>query len=442
MRAPELVEIELDGSGTEAGPSAPTGRRRTPWRRWVIASLALVLAGVLTAPPGGVWWDGSPTVAIGLLGTDMRSAPEVAWTTAVGTSFGQGDLALAGGLALVTGTGTSRVVDLASGTVVQALDGSPSCGTHDAVVCVTSPGSPDATVVTFRGTDAPQIARHPGTVLAVDVGDDLALVTVGGPQGQRLSRVAPDGASAWSVDGTFVDLAGIGAWAQLVVSGDRLTVGGTYPVTVDVATGDTVQPGPEWAVDEHVTLRRDSTEAGLQRYDVLVDGETVLQGEPVAIITDDALGGRAQLALGSSPGYPLVALDRSSGQEIWRSEVDGGTPVARVESSVLLLTWSASGRGLRALEEETGRERWRADGVEFVGASADTLLVQLSGEATLAGLDPVTGEQRWQLPLPAPLWFGPIATADGVVIGVRPGGPDDAGGVPLTLLRLRWSDGA
>jgi outer membrane protein assembly factor BamB len=129
-----------------------------------------------------------------------------------------------------------------------------------------------------------------------------------------------------------------------------------------------------------------------------------------------------------SAGGRMVSLERRTGKEQWRVDlVADGSPAALpcgyssnpvAYRELLITTAGGKGRGVVALEIETGKIRWASQ--DFDNAYSSPLIVEVAGKRHLivftageiSGLDPDTGALEWTRPHPAdygvnvamPLW--------------------------------------
>jgi outer membrane protein assembly factor BamB len=138
----------------------------------------------------------------------------------------------------------------------------------------------------------------------------------------------------------------------------------------------------------------------------------------------------------------LVAMDASTGEELWRVDDLGASPfgahvtVVGTDDPIAVVPTSDADERLEvvALDAVTGVERWRsstiqglliADSRAIVGSVTDP-----DGRSGLAGLDPATGKLLWSLPIsgtddPEALTGATSIIADGrVVVALAP--PQDA----------------
>lgn len=155
-------------------------------------------------------------------------------------------------------------------------------------------------------------------------------------------------------------------------------------------------------------------------------------------------------ALGSETVYVhssdrrLYALDRTTGDERWRTEIGeppvGGAVTARPALSDDLVV-ARTDAGITALDRATGTDRWAVDsagqGLAASPIPGADVVCHLADRATVRAVDRATGEGVWQTTLNDPVLGG--GRADGTEqIVVLTG---DTGATDCRLVTLSLSDG-
>ncbi len=128
----------------------------------------------------------------------------------------------------------------------------------------------------------------------------------------------------------------------------------------------------------------------------------------------------------------VYALNRSSGQEVWRAAVDAGVSSPAVYGDTAFVGGGSFGAGGRvvALDVATGAERWSftPNGPvqsSLTYASGKILFATNTAQGTIYALDASTGALRWSYaPSPADYILGSPVVADGIVFA-----PSDNGHV-------------
>ncbi len=106
-------------------------------------------------------------------------------------------------------------------------------------------------------------------------------------------------------------------------------------------------------------------------------------------------------------GFPIVqAIDAATGNELWRTELDGWMGVSSVTSEMLVFAMSVESPSgdsnlLIALDRTTGVERWReplaALPVDMVSGGDEVLMLDTNNVVT--ALDPISQSPRWTVDL-------------------------------------------
>ena len=122
---------------------------------------------------------------------------------------------------------------------------------------------------------------------------------------------------------------------------------------------------------------------------------------------------------GSGGGtYGLVAIDLTTGRELWRSSEAGGRPAIDGDG-LIVRSYQSTGTGfdLMRISRTDGSVVWRAEqgaiGENWAADVADGVGYIPSGN-DLVAFDPGTGVEKWRVPLDAPAWRGPIV-GDGLI---------------------------
>lgn len=289
---------------------------------------------------------------------------------------------------------------------------------------------------------------------AVALADELVFAASSDGELHALDRATGDEAWTTPVDehpaamvwGSPVHVDGLvvlGVASDQELTGDTPTFRGSV-VAFDAASGDEV-----WR------YRTSDADAG--------DGPGVGVWSSPAVDVD---AGRIYIGTGNNTAPPtssrsdaLVALDLSTGEEVWATQLTAGDVASTgdVGATPNLLTVDgrpAVGVGdkagvYHALDRETGEELWSAQlteggvagGVNGSAAVADGVVYVASNHggtvADLFALDGDDGEVVWQTSVGGPV-FGSVTWADGVVYVAEIGGYvrafDDAAGAEL------WSE--
>lgn len=235
---------------------------------------------------------------------------------------------------------------------------------------------------------------------------------------QRLLAFGPDGTRRWETapeaSGTLVPVA---ARNGTVFAGTADDTGGP--------TGDTLL---SFAPDGAVRWRR---EAGNASRGALVDGLLVYDMGRLAFAAfDPADGAKAWQVPGTVAGGPkavtvvdgrcfgdapeadgFVAYRVEDGSVAWRHDGFTRNLTALGDAAVVVNTEE----GIAAVNAD-GSERWTDESdVEVAFAAGESLYAV--GVRTVRALDPETGAERWQVPLPGSGgWPGPTAFGDGVLL--------------------------
>lgn len=116
----------------------------------------------------------------------------------------------------------------------------------------------------------------------------------------------------------------------------------------------------------------------------------------------------------------VVALDRQTGTEVWRRQLDSTRPPVVADGLVLMI----GPEGLHALDADTGRPRWS---IASPTAHAAVLAVAGNGVAVVAGAGLAAvaiadGRPIWTQTLEAPIRSSAVAAAEGVIVAALDGG--------------------
>ncbi len=129
--------------------------------------------------------------------------------------------------------------------------------------------------------------------------------------------------------------------------------------------------------------------------------------------------GETVIAVGTADRN-LVLVDRSSGEVLWRSHLDGSVRAGPLldEDRLYVATESQPQGRVYAVRLRDGRQLWRAQ------AGSVTAPLAFDGEGLYAGtedglvlrLEPVHGRVQWRRPLSGAVRAGPLVTATGLVV--------------------------
>ncbi len=269
---------------------------------------------------------------------------------------------------------------------------------------------------------------------------ELPRVCSGRPLVDVAGRVVlrPAHAGLFRVDADGRELQDLGFWRAHL---EPVLVGGE-PVAFDLAAGRFVGPDPAADV---LTWRGEVSVARafggcFTRGDTLVamgrDGDLRWTSPPRGFVHDVAVaadGRRLAVALWTGSYVRLRGLDAATGASVWEGTPRLVSPSERVEARVTAAddgTWLvAIGATLSRLDAQ-GEERWQRKLGGPVGAAASVgeRVLVTTGTAVLE-LDLATGEPRWRRELRAgepptldARGVAYVATYDGRVVGLRPGG--------------------
>ena len=215
--------------------------------------------------------------------------------------------------------------------------------------------------------------RRPARVGVPLIAGDL--VVVGEGQGRRGGLVAfrvSDGAPAWRCPLPAAPLSDLVADGEAVYAG---TFGGAetdagHVVACDLATGEL-----RWAV----------ATAGD------IEAAPAVAGGRVVAVADDPTTGRST----------VHAFDAASSSSLWTRVFEDAGPTAApaIRGETVIVT--TSHRGVVALDASTGEELWTAEGRDVVEPlqvpAVDELVI--ADRTHLRRLDPATGRELWSFPL-------------------------------------------
>lgn len=394
------------------------GRRSRPWA-WVAVAAALVVGGVVAAPPGGVI-VGTHTggVELGVLDLDLRDAPVQTWRTALTSTLeGSEVLRVLGDVVITAGPDAVTGHDLADGSLLWRVEGDRlTCQSNRVLVCVDGGGDDDAEVLRIDARSGEtDRTTYPRARAAVDAGEDLVVLRSGDLVGAgELERRAPDGAVRWAIDRWEIVLQD--RWTGVMsVIGDQLQVDGR---AIDLGTGEEFTTADRWWWYDGETQGRvvQVDDAGRSLLDVRRDGEVVARAQDLLVAPDDDLGGLLELRTTTTDGVDAVGVTRSdSGEVLWTAGIDA-YPAARLEGVVVLSRWTDPEEGtLEGRDVRTGELLWTAGPApSIIGGSGSTLLVH-DTTGRMSGLDVRTGQVRWTSDVDG--FFGTrVVTPDGMVV--------------------------
>ncbi|WP_159621742.1 PQQ-binding-like beta-propeller repeat protein [Ruania rhizosphaerae] len=401
MGTRDVEEFALDSGSDHSPPPRPGSRgdrsaphRLWPGLPWVAAALALILAGVMTAPaPGAVV---SPWGYVPGLGGEPELAWELETTEITGMWAFRGVLAIAE-LERVRG------IDAATGAERWRVESKAAqCGSDGSSLTCTSIDDEIIVIDPVTGNmDEP--VSVPGAQAATAYEDDIVVAT-----SSDIRRVRVDGSAVWRTplpEGSPVFYGPAVMDGHVLVSTDPAR-GGLPPL--DVETGE---PGEPAEVGQTAFPIRDGAW-------VTDDGESTwvfARGEgqratlmPAAATTDPALLDFAPsdtdaewFASAIVPGVSirythdergmmtLIAIDTRTGEELWSEPTMQwfSRPIVD-EDTIAALTESTESRALSAvlaLDTHTGEERWRIErDHEIHGVQAGGGNLYLSGPSVIS----------------------------------------------------------
>ncbi|MEV7526687.1 serine/threonine-protein kinase [Streptomyces sp. NPDC091371] len=125
----------------------------------------------------------------------------------------------------------------------------------------------------------------------------------------------------------------------------------------------------------------------------------------------------------STPSRAAARLNPADGSAAWsvRAEAPGTDSRPPLYAGGLVITVTAGGRKVQALDPETGAQRWQKpvpSGAQIVSADAAVLMTDRNGKAV--ALDPATGATRWtkQIGGVGSLWLAGAEGPDGCALYV------------------------
>lgn len=433
MPRPPQMEFALDDGARGTGDNAPGPGAGAPappaphgWRAvlpWASCAVALILIGVLTAPPR--------PAEVGPWGRvdDLTTEPRAAWS--MGAADGEVRSALiADGMLITVRDADIQGRDPDTGAVVWAeevrdarcsTDGTAlTCVDADSRVLELDPVSGEGT--TREIPDAVLATRADGDLFVLAGGERPALQRLSGEQSVWSTRVHLDrGSAPFGVELTV--LAGhVLTTRATAAAGPRDGHGSAY----DAATGEWLAEGAPHSLTPAGpgVWQLMGAEGGL----LFVrggDGPQDLAHLPLGY--DDAWDRPEQVALrgaetsggettgaAASRALETGVLDTATGEWLWSTE-EPMVPVARVDGAVVANTSTGDLSAAQGWDAATGEVLWQraeawlrcpclADASTLVAVEvgfAPATLARPAAYEDLIALDAGTGEERWQLDLPA-----------------------------------------
>ncbi|TDE91658.1 hypothetical protein EXU48_16120 [Occultella glacieicola] len=420
----------------EPGRSGASRRRGslpliTPW---LAGALALVIVGVLIAPPVPVppGWG---------LVANLSEAPRLAWVRDVPMSAAGSEFRLLPERVAVVADQQILGIDRETGADRWTVSANgPRCTDDGArLLCVSGVGQSTEILLIDPRTGAVGVAGLPGVASAITDGDAIVTISLTPDEylvsryagaatalaGRQGSGVAPAGRAdppadvpGWATQPTWtVGLEpGIGEWqpaiavfgSEVFVSVARETDGPSGSAMVqgqghvlDSTTGalveDLSRAEPGWLGARWLVARDPD---GVLVYSPDRDPIPLAPGQEYLQIDDDPRSAVAIRSLettrptGAFGPTELVATDAASGAQLW-SRPDEWV-MARVDGIVV----ATNGPGIVGVEEHTGAELWSlSPEAGFVPTFADgQVLAGFAGTGeSLVGIDVRTGDLAWEL---------------------------------------------
>lgn len=405
MNGSEEFELGQPSAAPEPGSTTRRERRRARPSPWVVTAVALVVAGVVAAPPAALLPRAEPDgIAWNVLDIDLRSEPEPLWQAGVSVT---GVIGVTARTLVVESSGlfhTHRILhalDLDTGHLRWSLaDPERTCQLGStALVCVRDRGGPDAVVATVQPSGATRTIELPGALAGVDIGDGEGLVAIVGdvPELAHLVRLDEDGAEVWRTQLTISGRADVGFTGLALTDDGVVTASGYF----DLATGDLsgmTTPVDDTAADGAVRTVRDD---GSTLVSTPAGGERVVPSGELWLTVDDSFGGQVSLTRANDDDDILVRP--ADADEGWRlRSTPLCWPVARLAGTLLQWCTDVIGTSTIAYDLSTGERLWQrgepGGWLSPMIASPDTLL--MTTDDGVAGLDPRTGLPRWSIPVP------------------------------------------
>ncbi len=251
----------------------------------------------------------------------------------------------------------------------------------------------------------------------------MGVVYIGSEDGTLYALNAADGGGLWTVTG-------LQANASPVVVGNALYVGDEdgYLRALDTATGEEFWRAPLNAAADRSPAVADgvvyqgSSDGVLHTFDAIT-GEPgwALKLDGDGTITTTVVSGGAvyQGTFGGAENH-FLALDATTGDELWRFDSDSGSGFYPAAVGGKTVYTPASDGIVYALDAGTGAEQWRFEtGGQINAAPAlvgETLYVA-NNDGLLFALDVATGAEQWRFTVEGEPHFGPVLTGGVAYLG-------------------------
>jgi outer membrane protein assembly factor BamB len=199
------------------------------------------------------------------------------------------------------------------------------------------------------------------------------------------------------------ELASLQAAEYGTIAGDTLFIGTSFT--------------SEGAVDPPVVYALDLA-TGRQRWRTVLDRGTDLQWAAPVVDGGQVLVADTLSHEGSAPTSHLHALDAGTGRVRWKADLHAGQQGFFAEAPVVadgLVYVATASRRLLALDASSGREVWRAGGFPVVAGVRDGLVIAAIDDR-LAALDAGSGVRRWEVPIGGGGEHWPVLEGDTVYV--------------------------
>ena len=217
------------------------------------------------------------------------------------------------------------------------------------------------------------------------------------------------------------ELASLQAAEYGTIAGDTLFIGTSFT--------------SEGALDPPVVYALDLA-TGRQRWRTVLDRGTDLQWAAPVVDGGQVLVADTLSHEGSAPTSHLHALDAGTGRVRWKADLHASQQGFFAEPPVVAggrVYVATASRTLLALEVDSGREVWRADGFPVVAGVRDGMVIAAIDDR-LTALDAASGDRRWQVPISGGGEHWPVLEGDTVYVASA----DDMIAVDAATGTTRW----